>query len=525
LAKQIGKVLVVDDDESIRDTLAAVMKTHFPVLKAPDGETALKLLETEDVRVVLLDLMLPGISGMDVLRKIKEKFGDVDVVMITMVKEVEKAVEAMKLGAYDYITKEFNYDDVLNLVRRIFSQQEKSREIQYLSSEISNIIPEDFIVGLTPKMQSIYDMVGRVAKLPATILVMGESGTGKDMLARLIHRNSDRAEAPFVTVNLASIPRELMESTLFGHEKGAFTGAIRMHFGKFELANGGTLFLDEIGDLAVEVQATMLRAIQRGGGGGSKSIRVDARLIAATNIDLKKAVEESRFREDLFYRLNVIPVTLPPLRERLDDVPEMVNLFIRRYNQRFRKSVRGVSAEVIRLFSNYNWPGNIRELENLIERIVAIAHRDTITIEDLPMEFCFESFQEYSSAIGAQIRRRFSTLRKAREAFESQYIIRVLERCHWNQTIAAEELDIPLSSLKYRMRRLGLGKVTRPHTRRGRPLGSYRQPVKVRRVLRGRGKKLDEVSGLGEKIREKLREKERRAELADTSDPDLPESE
>ena len=523
MAKQIGKVLVVDDDESIRETLEAVLKSRFQVLSAPDGETGLNLLETEDIRVVLLDLMLPGMSGMEVLRKIKEKFGDVDVIMITMVKEVEKAVEAMKLGAADYITKEFNYDDVLNLIRRIFEQQEKTRRIQYLSSEIDNIIPDDFVVGQTSKMHAVYDTVGRVAKLPATVLITGESGTGKDMLARLIHRNSDRADSPFVTVNLASIPRDLMESTLFGHEKGAFTGAIRMHFGKFELANGGTLLLDEIGDLAVEVQAKLLRAIQEGEierVGGSKTIRVDTRLIAATNIDLKKAVEGGKFREDLFYRLNVIPIHMPSLRERSEDIPELVNLFIQRYNQRFRKEVRGVSSEVVRLFSQYPWPGNIRELENLVERIVAIVPRDTITIEDLPMEFCFESFQEYSAEIGASTRRRFSTLRKAREAFESQYILRVLERCYWNQTIAAKELDIPLSSLKYRMRRLGLGKVTKPHTRRGRPLGSYRRPVKVRRVLRGRGKRFDDGSGIQKKIKEKLKEKKNRQEAEDLSGPE-----
>jgi len=490
LSTQLGKILVVDDDPSIRETLEAVLAGHYPVLTAPDGETALSLVEDEDVRIVLLDILMPGIDGIEVLRRIKARFDDVDVVMVTMVREVEKAVAAMKLGAYDYITKEINYDEVLNLVNRIYEKQEQARQIRYLTCEIESVIPQDIIIGENPKMQAIYDVVKRVSSLPATVLLMGESGTGKDLIARMIHKNSDRSEAPFVTVNLASIPKDLLESTLFGHEKGAFTGAHKMHFGKFELANGGTIFLDEIGDLPFDLQAKLLRVIQSGEierVGGSKTIRIDTRIIAATNLDLKKAAEAGKFREDLYYRLNVIPITLPPLRERLEDIPELVNLFIERYNRRFRKSVRGVAAEVIRLFSRYNWPGNIRELENVIERMVAIVPREVITIEDLPMEFCFESFQDYSAEAGTAPRRhRFNTLRKAKEAFESQYLLRVLERCRWNQTETARELNINLSSLKYRMRRLGLEKASKPHTTRGRPLKYYRHPVTVHRVLHAR---------------------------------------
>ena len=490
MLKKLGKILIVDDDPSIRETLEAVLASQYPVLTAPDGETALSLVENEDIRIVLLDIIMPGMEGMEVLRRIKERFGDVDVVMVTMVRDVEKAVTAMKLGAYDYLTKEFNYDEVLNLVNRIYEKQEQARKIRYLTCEIESVIPRDMIVGATPKMQAIYDVVKRISSLPATVLLLGESGTGKDLIARLIHQNSDRSEAPFVTVNLASIPKDLLESTLFGHEKGAFTGAHKMHFGKFELANGGSIFLDEIGDLPFDLQAKLLRVIQSGEVervGGGKTIRVDTRIIAATNLDLKQAVEAGNFREDLYYRLNVIPITMPPLRERLEDIPELVNLFIERYNQRFRKSVKGVAAEVIRLFSRYNWPGNIRELENLIERMVAIVPREVITIEDLPMEFCFESFQDYSAEAGAVPRRHgFNTLRKAKEAFESQYILRILERCHWNQTETARELKINLNSLKYRMRRLGLEKASKPHTTRGRPQKYPRRPKPVRRVLHAR---------------------------------------
>jgi DNA-binding NtrC family response regulator len=493
LLKKLGKILVVDDDPSIRETLEAVLAGQYPVLTAPDGETALSLVENEDVRIVLLDIIMPGMDGIEVLRKIKERFGDVDVVMVTMVREAEKAVAAMKLGAYDYITKEFDYDEVLALVNRIYEKQEQARKVRYLTCEIESIIPQDIIIGATPKMLAVYEVVQRVSSLPATVLLMGESGTGKDMIARLIHKNSDRSDAPFVTVNLASIPKDLLESTLFGHEKGAFTGAHKMHFGKFELANGGTIFLDEIGDLPFDLQAKLLRVIQSGEierVGGGKTIRIDTRIVAATNLDLKKAVEAGRFREDLFYRINVIPITMPPLRERLEDIPELVNLFIERYNQRFRKSVRGAAAEVVRLFSRYNWPGNIRELENLIERMVAVVPREVITIEDLPMEFCFESFKDFSAEAGTAPRRhRFNTLRKAREAFESQYILRVLERCRWNQTEAARELNLNLSSLKYRIRRLGLEKASKPHTTRGRPLKHHRRPVTVRRVLHARKKR------------------------------------
>jgi transcriptional regulator with PAS, ATPase and Fis domain len=309
----------------------------------------------------------------------------------------------------------------------------------------------EFVVGASRSTREIIELVQKVAKLSATVLILGESGTGKELLARLIHRESGRPNAPFVAVNLAAIPRDLVESTLFGHEKGAFTGAIRQQLGKFELAAGGTLFLDEIGDLRYELQAKLLRAIQEGEierVGGTKPIKTEFRLIAATNVDLEKAVKEGRFREDLYYRINVIPIRLPPLRERAEDTAQLAEFFLRRYNARFRKKIQGISEPTMAMLKKYWWPGNIRELENLIERLVAVSDKDYISEEDLPLEFHFAQLEPQ----GAE--HSDSLFEEASNAFERNYILRSLEKCGWNVTGTAEYLGIPLSTLKYKMDKL-----------------------------------------------------------------------
>jgi transcriptional regulator with PAS, ATPase and Fis domain len=289
------------------------------------------------------------------------------------------------------------------------------------------------------------------------VLVLGESGTGKELLARLIHRESGDAEAPFIAVNLAAIPRELAESTLFGHERGAFTGAHRQQLGKFELASGGTLFLDEVGDLRLDLQAKLLRAIQEGEierVGGTKPIKTEFRLIAATNVDLEKAVKEGRFREDLYYRINVIPIKLPPLRERADDVPQLADFFLRRYNARFRKRIQGISDPTMTLLQKYWWPGNIRELENLIERLVAVSDKDYISEEDLPLDFHFAQLEPQGA-------RTESLFEDATNTFERNFILRALEKNGWNVTGTAEYLGIPLSTLKYKMDKLEVRQLAR----------------------------------------------------------------
>ena len=445
-------VLVVDDDEGIRDTLEAILKKKYSVIKAEDGETALRIVEAEEVNVILLDIMLPGMGGLEVLEKIKQRFEDIDVIMITVVREIDSVVKAMKLGAYDYIGKDFDYEEVITLVDRVVEKQNKDRELIYLHSEMERYIEYDFIMGKTPQMKELYDVIQKVARLPATVLIRGESGTGKELVARIIHKESALSENPFVTVNLASIPNELIESTLFGHEKGAFTGAHRERFGKFELAHKGTLFLDEIGDLKFDLQAKLLRAIQEGEierVGGAKTIKVVARLIAATSINLEEAVKDGDFREDLFYRINVIPINLPPLRDRLADIPQLVELFIKRYNQKFRKKVEGIGEGALSILRNYTWPGNIRELENLIERLIAISDDDMISEKDIPIEYYLTEVM--SSQLGKEDE---GLLTKACETFERNFILKVLEKNRWRRKETARSLGIPLSTLKYKLNKL-----------------------------------------------------------------------
>jgi two-component system response regulator AtoC len=442
-------VLIVDDDEGMRDTLTAILKRDYRVLRVASGEAALPILNKDDVDLVLLDVRLPGISGFEVLRILKENYSLVEVIIVSAITEVETAVQAMKHGAYHYITKEFDYDQLRSLVRNASERQDLNRQVMMLSAQVADQTEREFIVGPSKVTRDIVDLVHKIAKLSATVLILGESGTGKELLARLIHREAD-AEAPFIAVNLAAIPRELAESTLFGHERGAFTGAHRQQLGKFELASGGTLFLDEVGDLRLDLQAKLLRAIQEGEierVGGTKPIKTEFRLIAATNVDLEKAVKEGRFREDLYYRINVIPIKLPPLRERADDIPQLAEFFLRRYNGRFRKRIQGITEQTMTLLQKYWWPGNIRELENLIERLVAVSDKDYISEEDLPLEFHFAQLEPQGA-------RTESLFEDATNTFERNFILRALEKNGWNVTGTAEYLGIPLSTLKYKMDKL-----------------------------------------------------------------------
>ena len=361
MSLKIKTVLITDDDEGMRDTLCAILKRNYKVLLAATGEEALTLLKKDDVDLMLLDVRLPGIGGLEVLKIVRENYSLVEVIMVSAVTEVEVAVQAMKTGAYHYITKEFDYDGLRSLVRNALEHQDLSRQVISLSAQVADQNEREFVLGPSRVMREIVDLAYKVAKLPATVLVLGESGTGKELLARLLHRESGRAESPFIPVNLAAIPRDLAESTLFGHERGAFTGAHKQQLGKFELAAGGTLFLDEIGDLGLELQAKLLRAIQEGEierVGGVKPIKTDFRLIVATNADLDKQVRSGKFREDLFYRINVIPVKMPPLRDRLEDLPDLVRLFLSRYNTRFRKEITGISDGALAVLKEYRWPGN-----------------------------------------------------------------------------------------------------------------------------------------------------------------------
>lgn len=451
-------VLIIDDDEGMRDTLAAILRREYRVLRASTGEAGLDTLQREAVDVVLLDVRMPGISGFDVLRQVKEAQQLVEVIMISAINEVETAVKAMKLGAYHYITKDFEYDSVQSLVRNASERRDLNRKVMSLSAQVADERERPLVVGPSRSMRDAVELVRKVARLSATVLILGESGTGKELLARMIHRDSDRAEGPFVPVNLAAIPGDLVESALFGHEKGAFTGAVRQQLGKFELASSGTLFLDEIGELRGEVQAKLLRALQESEierVGGSRPLKVDLRVVAATNVDLERAVREGRFREDLYYRINVVPIRVPPLRERVEDIPELVDFFLRRYNAKFRKDVRGLDEAALEVLQKYHWPGNVRELENLTERLVAVTDKDSITTEDLPYEY---HLAPLSRADGAE---HEGLLDQAIETFERNFILKALEHDRWNVTATARSLGVPLSTLKHRMERLQIREIAR----------------------------------------------------------------
>jgi len=450
-------VLIVDDDEGMRDTLAAVLRRDYRLLKAATGEAALQIMDKEDVDVIMLDVRLPGINGFEVLKIVKENYAYVEVIVISVLKELDAAVEAMRHGAYHYISKDFDVEGVRTLVGNASERQDLSRHVMRLSAEVAEQNDREFIVGPSRSTREIVDLVQKIAKLSATVLILGESGTGKELLARLIHRESADPASPFVPVNLAAIPKELVESALFGHEKGSFTGAIRQQLGKFELAGGGTLFLDEVGDLRIELQAKLLRAIQEGEierVGGTHPIKTDFRLIAATNVDLDKAVKEGTFREDLYYRLNVIPIRMPPLRDRIEDLPELARFFIGRYNKRFRKGIQGIADSTLKILGSYWWPGNIRELENLMERIVAVSDKDWITDEDLPYEL-------HVAQLDAEGPSTENLLERAVTTFERNFLIRALEKAGWNVTATARVLGIPLSTLKFKMDRLEIRELAR----------------------------------------------------------------
>lgn len=451
------KILAVDDDPSILNLLKTILSKDYTILTSSNCEEARRISHEEDFQLVLLDLNLPDGDGLEMLRFFKEINSDIEVIMITLQQDVRKAVEAIRLGAYEYIDKNFEPEAITQLVYNALTKYLRQKKILSLQSEIEHMMTENFVLGQSPKMQKIYHMVEKTAQVPANVLITGESGTGKEIIARRIHMLSENRDAPFVAVNVASIPTELVESTLFGHEKGSFTSAHRLHYGKFELADTGTLFLDEIGDLRFDLQSKLLRALQDHvieRVGGNKSIPVNVRIIAATNADLEGKIKEGKFREDLYYRLNVVRLHLPPLRERLEDIPEFVRYFIRKYNHKFQRNVQDISELVLSVLTNYSWPGNIRELENLVERLIALAEKPVITEGDIPVEYLVSDFES--------LRKRSpdgDVLVQATEAFERNFILKVLEKEKWNQTKTAARLGIHRKTLEYKIKKYDLGAI------------------------------------------------------------------
>lgn len=455
-------VMIVDTAEDSRERLSTPLKRDYRVLRAASGEAALGLMEGEEIDLVISDVDLPGITGFEFLRVLRANYPLCETLMISAGSDLDRAVQAIKLGAYHYLSKDASLDAFRTAIAHASERQDLNRRVLTLESEVQGLGEREFVTGQSRAMRDVLDVVQKVGRLSATILILGESGTGKELLARMIHREGSRAsdggqaERPFIAVNLAAIPRELVESTLFGHERGAFTGALQQRIGKFELASGGTLFLDGIGDLRLDLQAKLLRAIQEGEierVGGSKPIRTSFRLIAATNVDLEKAVKEGAFRGDLFYRLNVIPVKLPPLRERLEDLPVLAEFFLQRYNAKFQKHIKGIADSTLRMLSAYWWPGNIRELENLIERIVATCDGDWITDDNLPLEFHVADLDQHEGD--------GSLLDRALATFERNFLVRALERNTWNVTQTARYLGVPLSTLKFKIDRLEIRDIFR----------------------------------------------------------------
>lgn len=442
-------VLIIDDDSSLLESYVVLLEDEFQVHTASTGEDGLKVLQREDIHIVLLDIRLPGMDGMEVLRRVKAIDENVDVIMITAVKNVRVAVEAIKLGAYDYIVKPFDVDEMLALLRRILERQSLLREVLYLRAEVDRHLEMGNIVGRSAKMRQIYELVSRVADTDATVLVSGESGVGKELIARAIHQQSQRRANPFVAVNCAAVSEHLVESELLGHERGAFTGAVTTHRGRFELAHTGTLFLDEVGSLRLDLQAKLLRVLQEREFervGGSKTIRVDVRIVAASNHDLRQMVAERTFRDDLFYRLNVVPVYVPPLHERRDDIPLLVDHFLTKYNKAFRRNVQGFTPEALAALSQYQWPGNVRELENIIERLVAISNQRILDIEDIPLDLLPPRPVNDPEAATAG-----TDFRQAKADFERVYITKILEQHGWNQSEAARSLGIHRNTLLSKM--------------------------------------------------------------------------
>ena len=381
-------ILIVDDDPGIREAFRLVLEEDYELVEAVDGPQALDRVQSSPVDLVLLDVRLPGMDGIEVLERIKGIDENIEVVLVTAVQTVRAAVMAMKLGAFDYVTKPFDEDEILPLIHRALERRALDREVVYLRSELAR--ERDFeLVGQHPVMQQLYQLISAVARNPLTVLIAGESGTGKELVARAIHRLGPRRDEPFVAGELAAIPETLIESELFGHEKGAFTGAGARKLGKFELAHRGTLFLDEIARCGPHLQAKILRVLQEQEFervGGTRRIQIDVRVIAATNADLRKAIQGGSLREDLYYRLNVVQIAVPPLRDRRDDIPLLVSHFVRRSNRLLHKHVAGVSAAALDVLMAYGWPGNVRELQNVIERAVALADGPVVEVQDVPLD-------------------------------------------------------------------------------------------------------------------------------------------
>ena len=449
-------VLVVDDEEVLQDVLTTLVRRegHRP-LAARTGEEALATLEREDVDLVLLDLMLPGMSGMDVLQKIRDTDPEQVVVMITAYSSIEGAIEAMRLGAFHYIPKPFKNEEVLHTLRKGLEQRRLTSENRTLRAQLRERFGFHQLIGRAKPMQQVFELIQLAAPSKSNILILGESGTGKELVAKAIHHHSRRAEGPFITVNSGSMPPDLLESNLFGHVKGAFTGAIASKKGLFELADNGSIFFDEIGNVPIDTQSKLLRVIQEKEFmrlGGVETLKADVRIIAATNADLEREVRENKFREDLFYRLNVITIPLPPLRDRTEDIPLLTHHFLKRYAQENEKPLREIAPGAMQRLMDYHWPGNVRELENVVERAVVLSTGTVLGEELLPQQVRRPSERLTS----VELPTNGISYRDAVRSYERRLILRALEASGGVQKHAAELLKVKPTTLHEMMKRLNI---------------------------------------------------------------------
>jgi DNA-binding NtrC family response regulator len=456
-ARVVGnpRILIIDDETAIRESLDTLLTLEgFMVSMAADGPSGLELLSRNEYDLLLLDLALPGESGIDLLPRIVEMQPNLPVIMITAYGTVGNVVDAIRAGAENFVQKPWDNEKLLADIRAAVGRHRAEEEVVQLKRTLKQRYNFENIVGKSEPMLSLFDLIAQVAPSRSTVLLQGESGTGKELIAKALHANSPRRDRPFVPVNTGAVPSELLESTLFGHVKGAFTSAVTAKKGLFEVANGGTLFLDEIGTMGMDMQAKILRVLQDRRFmhlGGVQEIQVDVRIIAATNVNLHAAVREGRFREDLFYRLNVICLELPPLRSRREDIPLLAAHFLKFYADENGTEVPSLSPEAMRVMMDYEWPGNVRELENAMERGVVLATSRTINPDLLPTQLTGSTYS--ASLLDHQPN---ASLFDLMEEIERRIISDRLERCHWNQTEAAEYFKIPLSTLNQKIKRLNV---------------------------------------------------------------------
>ena len=435
-------ILLIEDDEILRITISdSLKKMGWPVTAAEDGQEGLNLIKKNNFDIVISDIRLPKINGIDVLKEIKNYYPNTEVIMITAFGNIEDAVGIIKFGAYDYITKPFHTDDLIFRIKKIIDYQTLKNDYAALKNQCDDHSLLN-IIGKSNMMQGVFDLIERVSKVDSNILITGESGTGKGLVANIIHLKSKRAKNPFIKVSCAALPETLLESELFGHEKGSFTGAIKRRYGRFEMAKDGTIFLDEVGEIPMSIQVKLLRAIQESEFeriGGEETIKVDVRIISATRKNLEKAIEDGEFREDLYYRLKVIPIHIPPLRERKEDIPILVDYFIKRFNKKLSRLVE-ITPEALKCLMDYDFPGNVRELENIIERSVALSAGDTINAYDIVMAVEKDGFISLRNE-------DIPSLKDVISKTEMTHLMKVLEKTNWNRIKAAKILGISRKNL------------------------------------------------------------------------------